>query len=1098
MIRFFTIVICCVLVIGSVSDLRARSEQGLLDRKVTLELSDVSLSTALAGIEAAAVVRFAFSSSRIELTHIVSVQAKGERLSSVLDALLGPLGIRYSAERGSDVILLSPIEARALPGEGSSLLLREELQALVSGVVRDAATQTPMAGVNVMVRGTTRGTTTDAEGRYSIEAGIGDVLVFSFIGYKKHEVDVRPALEGDVLLEEDVESLDAVVVNAGYYKVPERKKTGSIAKVTSKEIERQPVTSLLTALQGRVTGLEITPVTGTPGSAPRIRIRGQNSLRPGAGLPLYIVDGVPLESGHLFSTSGLLTGGVDPLGTLDPASIESIEVLKDADATAIYGSRGASGVIIITTKQQQSVGKTQLAIDAYRGFGRVTSRMDLLNRAQYLEMRTEAYDNDGVLPARSDWDMVHWDTTRSTDWQKVFLGNTAHIADGQLTFSGGTGKTHFRFGLGYHQETLVIPGDHKYRRVSGQAMISHSSDDDRFHAQLSATYGASLADFTRDSYLVSAAITLPPTAPTLYREDGSLNWELYDWDGIDVSSWVNPLSGLLKTHEGSNSNMVFSSRLSYDLSNAISVTSTFGYTALHSSEYLKDPINSSGPDSRSWKTGSIHFGRHARSTWIVEPHVTFAETFGNHHLTALLGGTWQSSGTLHQLVLGQGYQSDALLNTLRGADQLTFLHDDYADYRYTALFGRVGYSFKEKYLINLTGRRDGSSRFGPGKRFGNFGAVGFAWIFSLEPAVRENVSVLSFGKVRASYGTTGSDQIPDYQYHKSYDVLPNLYQNTINLVPSALHNPDFGWEETQKLEAAIETGWFSDRVFVELAWYRNRSSNQLIQYQLPGTTGFSSILRNLGATIENTGSELGVTIRGVKSRKVDWTTSLNVTVPRNRLLEFSGIEDSPYAKTYKVGQPLSIRRLYRWSGVNPETGVHEFVDVNGDGFINDSDKEFTSPLERVVYGGLMNTIRVARFQLTFLMQFARQNSTRYMPGKPGTNINQLTDVLERWRQPGDVTDVQRFNHSFSLSTAWFNLVSSDYNEEDTSFVRMKTLTASYDLPVALLTKFRVDRATLYLQGQNLFTITSSSQLDPETGIALPPLSVVSLGINMRL
>lgn len=1075
----------------------ARHDQRILDREISIDVQNVPLAAALTEIEIAADVKFVYSGSQLDLDQPVTIAVRQKRLGLILNDLLGPIGIMYTVDR--EYILLKPVKAEiakpVLTGEAGAAA--EPFQA-ISGTVTDAATLQPIAGVNIIVKGTTSGTTTDSEGKYVIDAEEGDMLVFSFIGYRKMEVPVGGRMIIDVSLEEDVASLKEVVVNAGYYTVTDKTKTGNISKVTAKEIERQPVTSPLMALQGRVAGLEITPVSGAPGGAPVITIRGKNSLRTTGNYPLYIIDGVPVQSNHLQTRSGsIMAGGFDPLISIDPANIESIEVLKDADATAIYGSRGANGVILITTRGASKANGTDVDVNIYHGIGQVPGRMDLLDTRQYLEMRREAFANDEQQPSFTQWDLVYWDTTRHTNWQEVFLGNTANITDAQASISATSGNTSFRFGGGFHKESLVLPGDLGYQRANVHLNVNHTSDNNRFRAAMSANYGLARNDVFDDGYLVASALTLPPVAPALHNDDGTLNWELFDFNGSMFGTWQNPLTSLLKTHEANNATLILNSNLAYQISGDLTLTANIGLNDLNGDEFIRNPVSYHSPQNRPYFTGGAFFGANRRKSWIAEPQVNYSKELGDHEINAIIGTTWQVSEYEYQMVSGSGYVSDALLNSLRGANQISFLSDDYAEYKYNAFYSRIGYAFKDKYLLNLTGRRDGSSRFGDDKKFGNFGALGLAWIFSNEGFISNSLSFLNFGKIRASYGSTGNDQIPDYAYYKAYNLVPNQYQNSINLLPAGLSNPDFGWESTHKLETAIELGLFQDRIGLALSWYRNRSSNQLVQYQLPATTGFSSILSNFDATVENSGLEVLFNAVSIKSADVTWSTSLNISFPENRLVRFDGIEESPYAKIYKVGEPLSIRRLYRWAGVNPETGVHEFVDVDEDGFINDNDKVFMKPLQRHYYGGLNNQIIYKRMQLSFLIQFSDQNGTRYMPSKPGGNTNQPVAVMDRWQRPGDQTEVQRFNQSTALSTAYFNLGSSDYNEEDASFIRLKTVSLAYDLPGSVKHKLRMEQAQVYLQCQNLVTFTNSLQLDPETGSALPPLRMVSLGLQLR-
>jgi TonB-linked SusC/RagA family outer membrane protein len=536
--------------------------------------------------------------------------------------------------------------------------------------------------------------------------------------------------------------------------------------------------------------------------------------------------------------------------------------------------------------------------------------------------------------------------------------------------------------------------------------------------------------------------------------------------------------------------------LYYHLHPGFTLKANIGYTDLNGQEFLKSPISVNPPNQISSSTrGSADFGTNKRTSWIIEPQLNYNLARRSYDLNVLAGLTFQESNSAFQRVSASGYTSDALIGSLQGATTL-FQSDESTRYKYTAFFGRLGLTYKDRYLINLTGRRDGSSRFGPGNRFGNFGAIGTAWIFSNEDFLAN--SLLSLGKLRASIGTTGNDQIGDYQYYNAYKVNFNTYQGSATLAPAALYNPDFGWEITKKLEAGIELGFFNDRVVMELSAYRNRSSNQLIQYRLPATTGFQSVLSNFNATIENSGIESMIKTINFTSDNFSWSSSLNVSLPENKLLAFPDIEESSYAKQYKVGASLSVQRLYSWTGVDPITGYHTIKDTNEDGMLNDDDKTMMGSLDRKYYGGFNNVLRYKNLELTILLQFSKHNAFRYSSNAPGFRGNQLAEVLNRWQHEGDVTEVQRFSQSFFPAYINFAYASqSDFSIVDASFVRIKTFSLSFFIPEQLAAQLKMKDAKIYVQGQNLLTISNYVNLDPETGSQLPPLRMLIAGVQLN-
>ncbi|MGC1243511.1 MAG: SusC/RagA family TonB-linked outer membrane protein, partial [Chryseosolibacter sp.] len=794
----------------------ARHDQRVLDREISLDLRSVPLAAALSEIEMAADVKFAYSASQLDLDQPVTIEAHRKKLGLILNELLGPIAIMYTVDK--DYILLKPVKA----GIEKPVLIEKQAEVrhpfqAISGTVTDARTLQPIAGVNIVVKGTTSGTTTDSEGKYVIDAEEGDMLVFSFIGYKKIEVSVGGRVVIDVSLEEDVASLKEVVVNAGYYTVTDKAKTGNIVKVTSKEIERQPVTSPLMALQGRMPGVDITPVNGVPGSAVKIEIRGNNSLRFNGSNPLYVVDGVPLNSAPIYS-AGMTSGNIDPLSTINPANIESIEVLKDGVATALYGSRGANGVVLITTKTgPDNTGETGLEISLYRGFGEMQNRVNLLNTEQYLAMRHEAIANDGAVPGLFDFDLNHWDTTRYTNWQDELLGGSAEIFDAQATLTGGSDRTSFRLGGSMHHENTIYPGDFGFKSYTANLSISHISADKRLNVSATVNYGANDNKLFSDTDFVNYAMTLSPVAPALLNdEDGQLNWEIVPLFGGSflLNSWINPLSLLRRTHQLSSANLVANGVINYTLLPGLTFKTNLGFTEFNGSENVKSPIASFSP-TITGITGRSIFGTNRRSTWILEPQATFSKNFGDHSIDAIIGSTFQQSNYLYQSIAGQGYTTDVLLNSIQGAATQTYSADDETEYKYQAIFARVGYDWKDKFFVDLIGRRDGSSRFGPGRQFGNFGAVGAGWIFTNEPFMKNVKAILSFGKLRGSLGVTGNDQIGDYQFYDTYSISIQKYQGQVNLYPTSLYNPDFRWEATHKREAAIELGFLNERISTE-------------------------------------------------------------------------------------------------------------------------------------------------------------------------------------------------------------------------------------------------------------------------------------------
>jgi TonB-linked SusC/RagA family outer membrane protein len=843
-------------------------------------------------------------------------------------------------------------------------------------------------------------------------------------------------------------------------------------------------------------GVYIQQSSGMPGSGFSVQIRGRNSLRIDGNQPLYIIDGVPFPATSIASGNSVL-GNPSPLNSINPADIESVEVLKDADATAIYGTRGANGVVLITTKKG-GPGKTKLDLNVYTGVGKVSHFMDLLNSQQYLTMRREAHKNDGTPINPWEYDLTEWDTTRYTDWQKVLLGGTSKITSAQISFSGGNENTQFQVGSGYYGEGTVLPGDYGDKRLSTHVNLGHKSANKKFTLSLQNGFvidnnNLPWSDFT------TRALSLPPVAPKLYNEDGSLNWENGTWP-----SYTNPVSTTFLGYSINTKNLITNINIGYEILPGLTIKSSAGYNLLHSKDLNLAPIIASDP-ILGVTTGFSDHTTGITSTWIAEPQAEYTKEIGAGQLTVLVGSTFQQTTRLAEAFRASGYTNDALLESIASAATLSVLESNFTDYRYNALFGRINYNLSGKYFFNLTARRDGSSRFGPTKRFANFGAVGAAWIFS-EQFFR-NSDVLSFGKIRTSFGVTGNDQIADYEYMDSYSAALYPYQGRSGLVPSRLANPDYSWERTLKTELAVDLSFLKDRIALSAAYYRNESSNQLTGYNLPRITGFSSIQYNLPATVLNTGVELVLKSTNIATRRFSWTTSAMLTIPRNKLVSYPGIETSPNANLWEVGNPLGTTKKFHFLGVDSQTGIYRFEDLDGNGSGTDTpaDRMATGFLGQKYFGSVINTIQYLGFELTFMLQFVNQTGRHYSSattafGSPGVMTNQPVQVLSRWQKPNDDVAVQKFSMAPAASNAYLASSQSDNIVTNASFVRVRNVSLSYNVPSRFLNGLKIQSAKVFFQAQNLATFTNYIGMDPEPAIpnGMPPLRIVTGGLQLSL
>nr|MUH41560.1 SusC/RagA family TonB-linked outer membrane protein [Zobellia laminariae] len=973
----------------------------------------------------------------------------------------------------------------------------EYLQSIISGTITDIDGR-PLSGVTIQVGDTNTGTISEFDGSYNIQVASETHLIFSAIGYKTEKIPVNGKQIINVTLRENVTQLDEVVLNAGYYSIRDKERTGNISTIKADVMEKQPVANPLAAMQGHLSGVNIVQNTGVPGGGFSIEVRGRNFIN-GVSDPLFIVDGVPFGSqslGVARLSNQIVGGNISPLNAINPNDIQSIEVLKDADATAIYGSRGANGVVLITTKKGKS-GKTRFDANINTSLGEVSNFLDLMDTQQYLEVRREGISNDGVGDLLSEpaldffWpDVTVWDQDRYTDWQKELIGGTAYRNNIQLSVSGGNDRTQFLVGGTYQKETTVFPGDFNYQKAHLNSTVNHRSENGKFKVNFSTSYTREnnqlpSVDFTPKAY------SLEPNAPEVYDGEGNINWENNTYD--------NPIAALDEKYVAVSNTLISNAAVSYNIMPNLELKSNIGFTSYRLDSYRAMPSSARNPQYGLTPQNYSYLMTNAsqRESWIVEPQINWKKELNKFSVNVLLGTTFQQERSEQLALRGRGFPNDELILNLAAAQNLEVLSNSDAEYRYNAVFGRINLKLSDRYILNFTGRRDGSSRFGPGKQFGNFGAVGLAWIFSKESLFGEN-SALSFGKLRTSYGTTGSDNIGDYRFLDTYTVTGNDYDGITLVEPTGIFNPLFGWEENQKLEAALELGFFQDRLLINTSWYRNRSSNQLVGIPLAATTGFYELTGNFDAIVENSGLELDLRAVNVKSETFQWSTSFNLTVPQNKLVAFDGLETSTFANRYVIGEPLTIVKLYQANGVNPDTGVYEFEDFNGDGAISNlEDRQWIEDLAPEFYGGIGNSLNHGNLTFDAFFQFKKQKAfnTLQFGSIPGRKGNTPVELYDRWQRPGDMAPFTRA-YSGLVPTGGLDRLQQESNAtvSDASFVRLRNISINYRIPRMK----KGPEINVYLQGQNLWTLTAFKGPDPEqpTSTRLPPLRQITLGLQL--
>jgi len=1083
-------------------------------QKVSITGTNLPLSTVFHAIEDQTGYGVLMEKSTLQAAKPVSISLTNESIDEVLKACFSfqPWKLKYTIS-GKTITIIKEDRFGIVPGSEAPQ---------VTGIVKNDQGN-PLAGATIEIKSLGKRAITNNDGEFVLQNVPNGkyLLEITYVGYAKFSTTVilkDRLLRIEADLRQSSINLDQVQIIA-YGTTTQRLNVGNVSTVSSSVIQKQPIDNPLLALEGRVPGMLITQSTGLAGSGVTVRIQGQNSIQSGND-PLYVVDGVPyisqlpLNQAQILGSSGgpiingVPTGSGSPMAYLNPSDIESISILKDADATAIYGSRAANGAILITTKKGRS-GKLSIDLNVQNGWAHVGHYLSLLNLKQYLTMRHEGFANDGTITSSTDYDINgFWDSTRYTDWQKTLFGKTAQYSNVDLAVNGGSSNTQFLLGTTFHRQTTVFPADYNDQKGSVHLGITSVSDDKRFRMQFSASY---MVDINKlpPLDLTLLATELAPNAPKLFNPDGSLNW-MPDKSG-NSSFLVNPLANFNNSYRNKVKNLISSLTTTYQVVHGLELSCNFGYTDLSQKETTLNPLTSLPPENRQYSQRTALYGNNTVNSWTIEPQLKYNWNKGHSSLEALVGSTIQRNNTDAQQLKGTGYSSDNILESFAAATSLKNTNSAASTYKYNAVFTRLRYTFKERYILDLVARRDGSSRFGSANQFHNFGSAAAGWIFSQENFIRRNLSYLSFGKIRGSFGTTGNDQIGDYQYLSLYSANGLSYQGATGLGVNNLSNPHLQWEETRKLQLGIDLGFFDNRILLTGNLYRNRSSNELSPYSLPVLTGFSYVVRNFPATVQNQGLEVTLNTKNISKGNFDWSTNINLTIPQNKLIQFPGLPSSSYAGVYAIGKPIISRPLFRYLGVDPATGIFQFADKDG--------KPTTSPnysTDRTLilgtapkfYGGLENNVRFKNWQLDFLIQYVNQIGPNYyfnlfpFPGYFNYGVsNQPTDVLDRWTKNGDQASIQKFSQSnFAMLTGNRNAYSSDRVYRDASYIRLKNLSLSWEVPKNLKRKAGIKNGKLYILAQNLFTISGYNGLDPETltSATLPPLRVITFGAQFTL
>lgn len=971
----------------------------------------------------------------------------------------------------------------------------------ISGRVVTANDGKPLPGATISINNTNTAVQSAKDGTFTILAKTASgILTITYTGYQTKEVGFNINTKTiEIKMQEANNSFDDIQV-IGYGKTTKGLNTGSVSSINAKQIEQQPVTNVLSALSGRMPGVFIQTTNGLPGGNISVQIRGKGSIAAGTD-PLYIVDGVPFVgtspngTNNAVSTNNI-AGNISPLNNINPSDIESINVLKDADATAIYGSRGANGVVLITTKKAKS-GDTQYNFNLQQGFSRAASTPKLMSLQQYLEVRREAFQNDNRIPSADPTstnyapDLTLWSQTEGTDWPAYLLDNTASSTDLQGTISGGKNNTTFTISGNYRSEDAILAGSNNFQRGGIQTQINHISSNEKFtlNARSSLTKQSSI--FANPVLNLDRSYLRPPNFPLLLA-NGEINW--YGSSNI--------LAELDATSKTLTDNIINNLALSYQLLPSLSLKLNSGYTKTSYNQKLIFPSSSLPPGNLN----TTSFSQNSGQSFIVEPQIDYNIRIKQLNLTLMAGATYQNRTNDSQFIKANDFKVASLMEDLGSASIIESRQNSYSNYKYASIFGRLTLNLKNEYLINATIRRDGSSRFGPGNRYGNFGSIGAAWLFSNNEFVKNNISWISHGKIRGSIGTSGNDQIGDYQYLSTYSSPGgNLYQDAVTIRPSRISNTDFHWETTTKADLGIEIGLFKEKVLLTADYYRSTSRDQLISYTLPRLTGFSDYQANLPAVILNTGLEMSIEVKLINRSNLNWSAQGNITVPKNRLLSFENFENSSYAQLYKIGEDLSRIRGYQALGVDPTTGNMIYAGKNGNASTTPFDNFTLGKLTPDFYGGFGSSLGYKNLELNVFAQFAQQQSKGDLKRLPGTGVfNNFALTYERWTPSNPSSTVPKA----TLASTGLFYPNSSVNVFNTSYLRLKNISLSYSFNETLLKQIKVNSLRVYAEAQNLLTFWNrdAAVFDPESGVIsttalgrnIPPVKTIVLGLQLNL
>ena len=1072
---FLFLTLCCVM----------QSTAGVYSQNnlINLKLRNATIVQAMTEISEQSDHLFIFSNDEVNLEGKINLEVKNATLDEALNKVLINTSLDYKIVE--NYIVLSPSAIKKL---SQSQVINPPITRKIHGIVTGNEDRQPIPGVSVYIKGTTVGTTTDVNGKYELTIPENaQVLVFSFIGMKEEEVTIGSRTEINIALVQQDIGLDEIVV-VGYGTQIKRDLTGSIGKVDVGELKSFTSPTFETVLQGQTAGVLVQQGSGKLGEAIMMRIRGASSVSA-SNQPLYVVDGVPITTENQGSLSNQPT---NPLADINFNDIETIQVLKDASAAAIYGSRASNGVVLITTKKGTS-GKTNYQLNYTFGVNQPSHLRDWCNRAEYLELIDESLNNsvdaNGLIwgwKTPDDLKDVYipgWRNGKDTDWQNEAFQQGA-LQRVNLSASGGTDKTRFYTGITYDNQSGILIGNN-IKKVSGRLNLDQEASE-----MVSFGISMNLVKTTLDRVVEDNAfanpiqlVAIPSAQLVIDPATGEYNTKTVYYNSLIDYRDAQNKTEVLRAFVNVYGQLKFADWVSF--------RSEFGNDVLsqHEKNYF-------GRNTNWGKPAGLGSNREVSVyNYNTNNYFSFDKSWKTRHsLNAVVGMSFQNSSSTGSSLEGRGFISDDFKNMSSAAEITEYTGWGYGN-SYLSYFSRANYKLKDRYLLSLSGRLDGASRFGKDNRYGFFPAVSMGWNMSEEPFLKES-RYISFMKLRVSLGKTGNSEIGNYAAQGLYDGVN--YVGVTGLTPAQLQNPELRWEATSQLDLGVDFGLLKDRISGQIDLYQKKTTDMLLYRSLPATSGYTQVIKNVGS-LENKGLEFSIkshnTTRGIK-----WTTEFNIAFNKNKVLSIDGPEIA-YGVNYVIeGEEIGIFKLVEYAGVHPMTGDALFYRNDGSGLTTNSYNEAKpvvvgSPNPDFI-GGLSNTLNFRQFDLNILLSFVYGNKVymsadRYLSANAQSWDNQSASQLSRWQKPGDITDVPqaRFDSQNGAQHSTRYL-------EDGSFMRVRNLTLGYNLSKQAIQKIKLKKVRMYISGQNLFTLTKYPGFDPEVNSVSAGASTQANNVSM--